>query len=111
MCLGWVRFLIQKDSKGEFYFSDLSSQTAQKLLLDPKRDTVVLWKEGKIHIKSEAAIELGKLIGGPWSLLAKSIGILPKQWRDWVYDRIASHRDFGHSCELLPIEQKWRFLA
>lgn len=83
------------------------------LSLTEKNKTVVLLTENKAHLKSTAALNIFKKLGGFWSLLYIFI-IVPRIIRDAVYDFIARHRYkwFGkrNQCYLPSAEERNRFI-
>lgn len=103
LCVRSVRFIRKYDRNKRFRFASLQSETAKTLeIIDPKEDSVILHEEGKILMKSQAAIRIAILLGFPWSI-AGIFAVIPLSWRDAVYDIIARnrHRWFGTSqyCE------------
>jgi predicted DCC family thiol-disulfide oxidoreductase YuxK len=120
LCNGFVQFVIERDNEGKFKFASLQSDFAADLLAkkNPHFDkenlqSVILIKNDKIITKSDAAIEIGKQLGGLW----KASGLLyifPKFIRNMVYDLVAKYRYkwFGKQdvCWLPSPELKSRFL-
>lgn len=76
-------------------------------------DTVVLIKNNRVYIKSNAALEIVKELKGLWFLLY-GFKIIPVFIRDWIYDFVAKYRYkwFGQQlCEIVPkTEIKHKFL-
>lgn len=56
--------------------------------------TMVMLREadGAKFYKGDAWIELGKILGGIWAMLAQMFALFPKHARDWGYDLIARNR-------------------
>ena len=117
LCNGFIDFLFRFDRKKHFLFSPLQGEKAAELL--PKSDTeklesVVLYIDGKVFYKSEAALKVLTTLGGPW-LLFGVFYILPKSFRDTVYSWIAKNRYkwFGEkeSCRLPTPDERARFLS
>lgn len=118
LCSGSVQWVLKRDQKGLIRFASLQSDTGQRLLtrfgLDPAVfDSVVLVDGGRIYTRSEAAFEILRRLGAPWSWL----GIfrwIPRRLRDAVYDWIARsrYRWFGRreECWLPRPEWKGRFV-
>ncbi len=69
---------------------------------------------GPYRVRSEAAIALAEYLGGPWRLF-RAARIVPRAWRDWVYDFVARHRhaifDDGPHCLVPPAGARDRFLG
>lgn len=76
-------------------------------------DSVVLVVGDRAYVRSDAALEVVRRLGFPWSLLAV-FKVVPRPIRDVVYDWIARHRYrwFGRSetCWMPRAEWKERFL-
>jgi predicted DCC family thiol-disulfide oxidoreductase YuxK len=67
----------------------------------------------RVLVRSNAALEIMRYLGGGWSALATIGGIVPRFVRDRVYDLIARHRhelDDAASCLLPSPEQRARFI-
>jgi predicted DCC family thiol-disulfide oxidoreductase YuxK len=95
LCSASVRFVIKRDKKKKFYFASLQSDFAKKALSrkeigDPVK-TIVLLKENKIYLRSDAALEISRELNGLWSLLY-FLKIIPRFIRDSVYNFISKHR-------------------
>jgi predicted DCC family thiol-disulfide oxidoreductase YuxK len=96
LCNGFVQFVIKKDKADKIKFASLQSAAGQKLLLRHHLPTTqfqsfVYIKENKIFLKSTAALNLMKDIGGIWKLLYAFI-IVPTFIRDFVYSIVAKNR-------------------
>jgi predicted DCC family thiol-disulfide oxidoreductase YuxK len=118
MCNGWVKRFIRWDKNKIFKYAPLESETAKKMLgeIFPeylKEDTIILFDDGKIYVRSTAALKiLGQL---KWPYSWSNLGLLvPRLIRDGVYRQIANHRyRFGKryaSCPVPPPEWRDRFL-
>lgn len=119
LCSGLVRFLIKRDKKDNFRFVSLQSDRTSELLSPFKipekiNETVILIKENKIYLKSDAVIEIASIIGGIWRIF-KSAQYIPKRFRDFIYDRIAKnrYRIFGkkQSCMVGIEDFNYKFLG
>ncbi len=120
LCSGVVQTLLRIDKRAMLHFAPLQSAFAKTRLadagLDPLgTDTIVFFdQQGKAFIKSDAALEIARTIGGVWRL-AGVAQVLPKGARDKLYDFVARHRFrvFGQteSCWLPKPEWRRRFLG
>jgi len=95
-CDGAVSFIIKRDSKELFYFSPFQSLKAQKLLepfkiQNSQLDSVILIKDGRCYMKSDAALEIAKELKGIYSYFY-IFKFLPKKSRDYFYDLFAKNR-------------------
>lgn len=117
-CNGSVNFLIKRDSKGIFKYAPLQSEIGQNIIakynIPETVDSIILLKENNIYIKSNAVIEIIKELKWYWEMLI-IVKILPKKFRDLLYDLIANNRYkwFGKmdSCMIPDENVKSRFIS
>jgi predicted DCC family thiol-disulfide oxidoreductase YuxK len=116
LCNAFVDFLVRWDSERIFYFAPLQGSNAKQLLpakIPAELNSVVLWNQGELHEKSDAALMVLQQLGGLW-WLTKIFWVLPKGVRDWFYDRVAKNRYalFGkrETCRLPTPAERARFL-
>jgi predicted DCC family thiol-disulfide oxidoreductase YuxK len=118
MCNGWVMRLLRWDRHGRFRFAPLDGASAVRLLTPRmpdflREDTIILCVDGRIFLRSDAALHILKGLGLPWSLLFAG-WIIPRPLRDGVYKMIAARRyTFGPryaECPLPPAGFRARFL-
>jgi len=75
---------------------------------------VVLTSDGRLLVRSAAAIHVLRRLGGLWSWAAAAAAVVPRGLRDWLYNRIAAvrFRLFGRkhdACPVLSPELRRRF--
>ena len=118
LCNNTVKFVIRQDKKALIKFASLQSPFGQKILLEhqlsnSRFDSFVYVKKEGIFLKSTAALNLMRDIGGVWTFFYAFI-IIPRSIRDFVYDMVAKNRYrwFGKqpSCIIPSAEIKARFL-
>ena len=118
LCNSAVNFLIDQDKQGRLKFASLQSEAGKAVLHrsslpEQDYDSFILVKDGQLFQKSEAVLEVVRLLGGGWPLLY-SFKIIPRAWRDWLYTKIAQNRYrwFGKrtQCRLPTPELRTRFL-
>uniref|UniRef100_A0A7V2ZIY3 Thiol-disulfide oxidoreductase DCC family protein n=1 Tax=Ignavibacterium album TaxID=591197 RepID=A0A7V2ZIY3_9BACT len=117
-CNYWVNFIIRRDNNDIFNFAALQSKAGQELLKKFKLptnefDTFILI-EGEVYFtKSDAAIIISQSLKG-WPKILSVGKILPKKFRDLLYDIIAKNRYkiFGKKdyCRIPSEEEKAKFL-
>jgi predicted DCC family thiol-disulfide oxidoreductase YuxK len=96
-CDATVQFLIKRDVKDVFRFVAIQSDLGQKIIqhigIDTsKTDSIILYEPGNAYYyKAEAALKIGKELGGVYSLLSV-FTMLPKIISNSVYDFIARNR-------------------
>jgi predicted DCC family thiol-disulfide oxidoreductase YuxK len=94
-CSRWVRFVMERDEDRQFVFVPIQSPygriIAARLGIDPDQpQTNVVIRRGVAHFKSDAALQvLACLPRWSWS---PALTLVPRRWRDAVYDRIAANR-------------------
>jgi len=118
LCNGSVRFVIERDPHKHFQFAPLQSETATTLIgrtADPLAmpDSIVLVDDGRLYVRSTAALRIARRLRFPWPLLWLFMAV-PRPLRDWVYDLIARRRYgwFGKrdTCMVPTKEIRDRFL-
>ena len=119
LCHRAVQFLLARDPHGaRFRYAPLQGQTAADVLgdIDALPDSMVVQcTNGSQLTQGQAAVYLGRALGGFWWLLATTGGLLPTSLLDWLYDQVARrrYRWFGRKaehCPILPPEQRALFL-
>jgi predicted DCC family thiol-disulfide oxidoreductase YuxK len=112
LCNASVRIISKHDKYGKIQFASLQSEMAKQLLskmaIDTNKiDSIIFISKEKIFFKSNAAIEIAKLLNG-FPHYFQYFRFIPRPIRDFVYDLIAKNRYrlFGRSCSLQPSNQK-----
>jgi predicted DCC family thiol-disulfide oxidoreductase YuxK len=119
LCHRSVRFVVKRDRRALFRFAPLGGATFRRLLPSADRDDlpdsfVVVTGEGRLLVRSEAALWVGGRLDAPWPLLAAAGRLLPRSWADRLYDAVARRRTrwFGtetESCPIVPPALRERF--
>ncbi len=96
LCNRSVQAVIQRDPEAIFRFAGLQSEFGQQIiqefnLADQHVDSVVFVYEKKIYVKSDAILQIIKLMGGLTQGLV-ILGIIPRSIRDGIYDWVALNR-------------------
>ncbi len=95
LCNGAVQFVIKRDRRDLFRFASLSWPVGQSVISQFPTfhdvDSILVFKDGKLYAKSDAALIISRNLGGAWPGLA-AFRIFPKLFRDGVYDFIARNR-------------------
>ena len=116
-CEGWVKFFAVRDN-GYFRFG--ASQTPEAAALLAQHGTtreaarsIILIEDGKVYLRSTAALRIMKRLHAPWRWLGVLL-LVPLPIRDAVYRVIAAvrHRIAGPSnaCEIPPPEIRARLI-
>lgn len=117
LCNRSVKFVLKKEKDRELFFSPLQSEFAKKILkqfnLEGTADSMVLLENGKIYLRSSAALRVTKYLKGLWPGMMAFI-VVPPFIRNAVYNYISKNRItwFGMAdyCEMMTPELKKRFL-
>lgn len=118
LCNHSVQFIIKRDHKDYFRFAALQSDIANQKLSDfdlksENLKTIILLEDGKVYLRSTAALRIAKHLSGGWPILFGFI-IIPAFIRDFVYQLIASnrYRIWGktESCMVPSPDLKAKFL-
>ena len=95
-CIGWVKFLLDRDGHDRFRFAALQGDWARKFfaehgLTHPGMDSVAVWDGEALHRTSAAVAALAEALPGIWHL-GRHIRSLPESWREGAYDFVARNR-------------------
>jgi len=119
LCDGFVRFILDRDARARFRFAPLQSKFAAGFFEAhgwsvEGIDSVVLFREERFFIHSDAALEVMGELPGIWSL-GRHLRVIPRPWRDALYRWVAAHRYrwFGRyeACRLPRPGESSRFLG
>ena len=94
LCNGGVQFIIRHDGRKRFLFAPLQSAAGKEALQQlpgPAPDSMILLYKGRYYVKSDASLHIARLLGGLWPLCYAGM-ILPRAFRNRIYDYIARHR-------------------
>jgi predicted DCC family thiol-disulfide oxidoreductase YuxK len=119
-CNQTVRTILKHDTQGTMRFAPLQSGLGTALKARhhlEEVDSLILVDRStgaeRVFIRSNAALQVARYLGGWWKLLAV-FSIVPRPLRDLLYDVFARYRYrlFGkyESCQLPSPEMRRRFL-
>ena len=128
LCNGFVDFTLARDRRGVFRFAALQGETfAARIRETVSADeiavgdeyggdeegfaSIVLSDGTGTHLKSDAVLRVFEILGGKWAM-ARPLRLVPRVFRDWLYDCVAKNRYrwFGklETCRLpSPEEREW----
>jgi len=94
-CNASVRFILDRDPKGEFQFAPLQSDTGRRLFANSSVgrdiDSIVLIEDGDVSTHSTAALRIARRLNAPWSWTYAFI-LVPGFLRDGCYRLFAKYR-------------------
>ncbi len=108
LCSRAVRALAVMDTRNIFAVKSLQSPEGQAMLQSqgmPVNDfeTMVVQSGDKVYTKSDAVMEIFRVLGGPWRVVA-TLKLLPRPVRDCLYMTVSRNRlkIFGKSdsCDI-----------
>lgn len=94
-CSRWVRWVIQRDSGRRYRFASIQGATGRDLApriglrLDAPQSNAVV-ENGLARFKSDAALSV--IAGLPGWRWVGWLRVVPRSWRDGVYDVVATNR-------------------
>ncbi len=96
LCNGAVNHMIRLDKDDRFRFAALQEEAGKKITSEydidtSKVDSIILIDNGKAYVKSTAALHIALYLKHLWPLLYGAL-IIPRFFRDFVYDIIAKNR-------------------
>ncbi len=117
LCSRSVQLILKFDHQKQFLFAPLSgeitTETKHRFAIPETIDSIILVENDQFYIQSEAALKIASRLGGLFKLILVA-RILPRSWRDYLYDQIAANRFhwFGRrsNCMLPNPEDADRFL-
>jgi predicted DCC family thiol-disulfide oxidoreductase YuxK len=118
LCSQGAQWVLRRDRAGRFRFTTAQSPLGQALFIhygmDPNAyESVLLIEAGRLYVRSDVAVRVGKTLGGVWST-AVLLKASPLAWRDGAYDWLARRRFdlFGRRPVCFRPEPGWaeRFL-
>ena len=97
LCQRSVQFVIRNDSGGIFRFASLQSEAAMLVLegleySGDRLDSVLLIVDGRLYVKSRAALQIAKRLDGLWPTFFYLFFWVPAFLADWVYTFIGNRR-------------------
>jgi predicted DCC family thiol-disulfide oxidoreductase YuxK len=120
LCHRAVKFVLRRDRGGRaFRFAPLQGSTFLARVAEERRaglsdSVVVLTRDGELLVRSASFLHILRRLGGGWGILAAVLSVVPRGWRDFVYDFVARirYRVFGKRddlCPIVPAELRARF--
>jgi len=108
LCNGAVDFIQKRDKQKQFHFVALQSELGQELIrqfnISEETDSVILIKNNRVFLESDAAIEIVRMLPVPWKWFGV-LNVFPVKLRNKIYRWIALNRYlwFGkrNECRLI----------
>jgi predicted DCC family thiol-disulfide oxidoreductase YuxK len=116
LCNTSVQWILNHERNHDVYFAPLNGGTFNTLPIRSKDlpDSILVWKESALYMKTSAIIHVLYAIGGPWRILSILMRIIPLFLANMIYDFIARKRYgwFGRTseCMLMKGSMRHRFL-
>lgn len=116
LCNASVRWILKHEKKHDMFFAPLHGNTFSILpiIREDLPDSILIWKENALHMKTSAIIHILLGMGGIGIVLSGLIRFIPLFFSNSIYDFIARKRFrwFGRTaeCILMKGPMKHRFL-
>lgn len=118
LCNGTVMFLIKHDKNNQLHFAAQQTSAGEKIInqyhINDNHQSVIFIKNELVYFKSDAIIEIGKLLTG-WPRIIVVGVVFPSFFRNWLYDLIAKNRYkfFGKRefCSVPSKELEHKFIS
>jgi predicted DCC family thiol-disulfide oxidoreductase YuxK len=98
------------DRGGAVRFAPLGGETFRSRVREDEREglpdsLVLLTPDGRLRTRSAAVVEMLRLLGGPWRLLAALVALVPRALADALYDGVARirYRLFARPPDVCPV--------
>lgn len=115
-CARSVQFVLRHERNPVLRFAPLESATGRtaraSLSGAAEADSMILVDGPVALVRSDAALRVASIMGGPWRIFALARAI-PRRLRDSVYDLVARHRHRlpgAPQCMLPPESEAARFM-
>jgi predicted DCC family thiol-disulfide oxidoreductase YuxK len=97
LCNASVQFIIKNDPSGKIKLTSLQSESGQSLLeahnlSKTKLFSLVLIHENQLFLRSEAVLQIARVLRQPWPVFYKIGRFVPRFFRDKLYDLISKFR-------------------
>jgi predicted DCC family thiol-disulfide oxidoreductase YuxK len=96
LCAGSVKRLIPRDPHARLRFASLQSAAGSHLrtsfAIAESEDSMVAIVDGRAYLRSDAALRVLRVLGGPYLVAAVLLQLVPRPIRDAGYRFVASHR-------------------
>jgi predicted DCC family thiol-disulfide oxidoreductase YuxK len=110
-CNKFIIYLIKKDKHDRLRFAHLDSSFAKVTLNNQPRipDSIILYANEKFYFKSDAILMILKELNA-LGILPGIFGLIPRKFRDWMYDLFARYRYiiFGKQNNCITPSRKLR---
>jgi predicted DCC family thiol-disulfide oxidoreductase YuxK len=116
LCNASVQWILKHEKRHDVQFAPLHGVTFNELPIEREDlpDSILVWKDNALHMKTSAIIHVLQGMGGKWNILSGLMRIIPLFLSNFMYDFIAGKRYewFGSTpeCMLMKGPMKHRFL-
>lgn len=96
MCSGVARFVLRHDRSRTIRLLPAQTPLGRALYVHLGLDPLdyasnIFLDDGVAWLRGEGSLRLARRLGLPWSVAA-GLGILPRRWQNWLYERLAANR-------------------
>ena len=96
LCSASVQFILRHNTDQSIKFASIQSEVGHQILRfygfdTDTYETMLYLEDGQLYTRSTAVLKITKHLAWPWRFV-QVLCIIPKDIRDWFYDRIARNR-------------------
>ncbi len=116
LCNASVQWILNHEHHHDALFAPLHGTTFTALPIQQQElpDSILVWKDNRLYMKTQAIIHVLQSMGGKWKILSGLMRFIPLFIANPLYDVIARKRYgwFGRTteCMLMKGTMKHRFL-
>jgi predicted DCC family thiol-disulfide oxidoreductase YuxK len=119
LCNGAITFILQRERRQDLLYASLQGDFAIRFLSANQRDPANLdtlyvirdygTSKQRLLERSDAVVHIARQLRSAWTLFSL-LGVLPKNLRDWLYDRVARNRYrlFGKHDQCVMPKPQWK---
>jgi predicted DCC family thiol-disulfide oxidoreductase YuxK len=94
LCSGLIRFVLKRGGRKKFRFvplQEIGETASYGVIGDLEPGTVAVYDRGQVYYRSDAVLRICAILGFPWNL-ARTGMVIPRLFRDKLYNFVASNR-------------------
>ncbi len=96
-CVGWVKWLADRDGRDALRFAPLQGHWARQVLAEhglaaEALESLVVWDGVRLLTGAMAVRRVAATLPGIWRLAGRMFGLLPASWQEGLYRFVAARR-------------------
>ncbi len=90
-CNKSIDILMKLDTQKKFRYTPIQGEFVKTLDIEPDIDSIIYYEDRTLFYKSTAILKILRSLGGIW-IITNIFYIIPKVFRDFIYNVIAKYR-------------------